>query len=119
MGFKRDVLARDLVVKLLMVFAYRCTGPSTVSILSQAREVQKTCTNNWAAVELKRKNWAEAAKQATKVLDMEPSNVKALYRRAQARMGLAELVEAEVDIKAGLLTEPDNVDLQALYKRLK
>lgn len=102
-----------------MSVLFCCTGPSLTSLLAQAKDVKKTCSNNWAAVELKRKNYAEAAKQATKVLDMEPSNVKALYRRAQARMGLAEYVEAEVDIKAGLLTEPENADLQALYKRLK
>lgn len=95
------------------------TGPSIGSLLSQAKEIKKVCMNNWAAVELKRKNWSEAAKQATKVLDMDPSNVKALYRRAQARMGLTEFVEAEIDIKAGLLSEPDNADLQALHKRLK
>eukprot|EP00878_Enallax_costatus_P000765 GHUV01000883.1.p1 GENE.GHUV01000883.1~~GHUV01000883.1.p1 ORF type:complete len:637 (+),score=229.81 GHUV01000883.1:67-1911(+) len=95
------------------------TGPSVGSLLSQAKDIKKACMNNWAAVELKRKNWAEAAKQASKVLDVDPSNVKALYRRAQARMGLAEFVEAEVDIKSGLLTEPENADLQSLYKRLK
>jgi hypothetical protein len=41
------------------------------------------------------------------------------YRRAQASMGLSELVEAEVDIKAGLLSHPDNTDLAALYRKLK
>lgn len=45
--------------------------------------------------------------------------MKALYRRAQARMGLGELLEAELDIKAGLLSEPDNTDLQALHRKLK
>jgi hypothetical protein len=34
-------------------------------------------------------------------------------------MGLSELVEAEVDIKAGLLSHPDNTDLAALYRKLK
>jgi hypothetical protein len=36
----------------------------------------------------------------SQVLDLDPSNVKALYRRAQARVGLNELLEAELDVKA-------------------
>jgi hypothetical protein len=40
---------------------------STANLMSQAREVKKACMNNWAAVELKRQNWSEAAKQAGKV----------------------------------------------------
>ncbi|KAF8059684.1 FKBP65 [Scenedesmus sp. PABB004] len=94
-------------------------GPSTASLLSEAKEVKKAAANNWAAVELKRRNWAEAAKQATKVLELDPCNVKALYRRASARMGLSELLEAELDVKAGLLVEPDSADLAALHRRLK
>jgi hypothetical protein len=42
-------------------------GTSIAALLAQAREVKKAAANNWAAVELKRKNWSEAAKQATKV----------------------------------------------------
>ena len=33
---------------------------------------------------------------------MDSSNVKALYRRAQAWMATADFVEAELDIRAGL-----------------
>jgi hypothetical protein len=46
---------------------YHPTGPSGAALLAQAKEVKKACANNWAAVELKRKNWGEAASQATKV----------------------------------------------------
>lgn len=34
--------------------------------------------------------------------------MKALYRRAQAFIGLQEYVEASMDIKKGLETEPEN-----------
>lgn len=34
--------------------------------------------------------------------------MKALYRRAQAFMGLQEYIEADMDLKKGLETEPDN-----------
>jgi hypothetical protein len=34
-------------------------------------------------------------------------------------MGTSDFVEAEADIKKGLGSEPNNADLQALYKKLK
>ena len=40
------------------------------------------------------------------VLESDPSNVKALYRRAQAYLGLQDFVEAQVDIKAALQVRP-------------
>lgn len=81
--------------------------------------MKKAAANNWAAVELKRANWAEAARQAGKVLELDPSNVKALFRRAQARRGLGELLEAELDVKAALLLEPGNAEVAALARKLK
>ncbi len=39
---------------------------------------------------------------AMQVLVSNPSNVKALYRRAQAHLGAQDFVEALVDIKAAL-----------------
>jgi FK506-binding protein 4/5 len=42
------------------------------------------------------------------VLDIESTNVKALYRRAQASMQLTDLDLAEIDIKKALEVDPDN-----------
>lgn len=42
------------------------------------------------------------------ILEVESCNVKALYRRAQAYMGVAELLSAEVDIKKALEVDPQN-----------
>lgn len=42
------------------------------------------------------------------VLDVEFLNVKALYRRAQAYMEIADLVLAELDIKKALVIDPQN-----------
>lgn len=42
------------------------------------------------------------------VLDIEFHNVKALYRRAQAYMQVADLVLAELDIKKALEVDPQN-----------
>ena len=54
------------------------------------------------------------------VLDVEFQNVKALYRRAQAYMGTADLVLADLDIKKALGADPDNrylKELNCLYAR--
>jgi len=42
------------------------------------------------------------------VLDLESTNVKALYRRTQAYIQLADLDLAEFDIKKALELEPNN-----------
>lgn len=46
------------------------------------------------------------------MLEADSGSIKALYRRAQALLGAGDLVEAERDVKAGLLLEEGNKDLQ-------
>lgn len=42
------------------------------------------------------------------VLEIESTNVKALYRRAQAYINVADLDLAELDIKKALEIDPEN-----------
>lgn len=42
----------------------------------------------------------------TQVLEAEPSNVKALFRRAHAHLAQQDFLEAELDIRAALLVRP-------------
>lgn len=42
------------------------------------------------------------------VLELESTNVKALYRRAQAYIELVDLELAELDVKKALEIDPDN-----------
>ncbi|XP_028759704.1 70 kDa peptidyl-prolyl isomerase isoform X2 [Neltuma alba] len=72
-----------------------------------------------AACMLKLKDYKEAVKLCTKVLELDSGNVKALYRRAQAYIQLVDLDLAEMDIKKALEIEPDNRDLKVEYKILK
>ena len=53
------------------------------------------------------------------VLEKDPSAVKALYRRAQAHLALADLVECEADLRRALLYEPGNKDVRLLFKQYK
>ncbi|CAN1302160.1 Peptidyl-prolyl cis-trans isomerase FKBP62 [Linum perenne] len=53
------------------------------------------------------------------VLEMDSRNVKALYRRAQAYIQLADLELAEFDIKKALEIDPNNRDVKLEYRTLK
>ncbi|KAL8516593.1 hypothetical protein ACS0TY_015021 [Phlomoides rotata] len=85
----------------------------------QSKALKITCKLNDAACKLKLKDYKQAEKLCTKVLELESTNVKALYRRAQAYMNLADLDLAEFDIKKALELDPDNRDVKLGYKALK
>ncbi|XP_058093441.1 70 kDa peptidyl-prolyl isomerase-like isoform X1 [Magnolia sinica] len=85
----------------------------------KSKVLKVTCNLNNAACKLKLKDYKEAEKLCTKVLEVESSNVKALYRRAQAYIQLADLDLAELDIKKALEIDPDNRDVKLEYKTLK
>ncbi|KAK9215809.1 hypothetical protein WN944_007815 [Citrus x changshan-huyou] len=53
------------------------------------------------------------------VLDCDCHNVKALYRRAQAYMEIADLILAELDIKKAIEADPQNREVKLLQKSLK
>lgn len=85
----------------------------------QAKTVKVSCYLNNAACKLKLKDFKEAAKLCTKVLELESQNVKALYRRAQAYIETADLELAEQDIKKALEIDPVNRDVKLEYRTLK
>ncbi|KAL3531064.1 hypothetical protein ACH5RR_010386 [Cinchona calisaya] len=85
----------------------------------QSKALKIYCNLNNAACMLKLKDYKQAEKLCTKVLEIESSNVKALYRRAQAYMNLSDLDLAELDIKKALEIDPNNRDVKLEYKALK
>ncbi|KAJ4955709.1 hypothetical protein NE237_012492 [Protea cynaroides] len=85
----------------------------------QAKVLKVTCNLNNAACKLKLKDYKEAEKLCTKVLEIDSRNVKALYRRAQAYIQMTDLDLAELDIKKALEIDPDNRDVKLGYKVLK
>jgi len=85
----------------------------------QSKALKISCKLNNAACKLKLKEYREAEKLCTKVLELESTNVKALYRRAQAYIELVDLDLAEMDIKKALEIDPDNRDVKLVYKTLK
>ncbi|KAG8371693.1 hypothetical protein BUALT_Bualt13G0114800 [Buddleja alternifolia] len=85
----------------------------------QSKALKISCNLNNAACKLKLKDYKQAEKLCTKVLELESTNVKALYRRSQAYMNLADLELAEFDIKKALEIDPDNREVKLGYKALK
>ncbi|KAL5213803.1 hypothetical protein ABZP36_002955 [Zizania latifolia] len=85
----------------------------------QSKAVKVSSKLDNAACKLKQKEYKEAEKLCTKVLELESTNVKALYRRAQAYIELADLELAEFDVKKALEIDPDNRDVKMVYKALK
>lgn len=85
----------------------------------QVKLLKVSCNLNNAACKLKLKEYKEAAKLCSKVLEIDNKNVKALYRRAQAYIQLVDLDLAELDIKKALEIDPDNRDVKLEYKVLK
>jgi tetratricopeptide (TPR) repeat protein len=80
-----------------------------------------SCYLNVSLCSLKLEHWLRAITSASKALDYDPKNAKALYRRAQARFrggkgNIAELPEAKTDLTAAAHSEPQN---KAVRKELK
>ncbi|KAL0047086.1 hypothetical protein WJX82_006178 [Trebouxia sp. C0006] len=82
-------------------------------------DIKKSCNLNLAATYLKVNDSQEARKACNKVLEKDPGNVKALFRRAQAYMLTQDHIEAKQDLDLALRAEPTNRDMRALLKKLK
>jgi FK506-binding protein 4/5 len=85
----------------------------------QGKSLKVTCNLNNAACKLKLKDYKEAIKLTTKVLELESLNVKALFRRAQAYIETLDLDLAEMDIKKALEIDPQNREVRLEFKVLK
>ncbi|XP_074287261.1 70 kDa peptidyl-prolyl isomerase-like [Silene latifolia] len=85
----------------------------------QSKLLKISCNLNNAACKLKLKEYKQVEKLCTKVLEMDSRNVKALYRRAQAYIHLADIELAELDIKKALEIDPENREVKLEYKTLK
>ncbi|KAH1257919.1 Peptidyl-prolyl cis-trans isomerase FKBP65 [Glycine max] len=85
----------------------------------RANTLHLSCNLNNAACKLKLGEYIEASRLCTKVLEQDPLNIKALYRRCQAYLKTSDLEKAEADIKRALIIDPNNRDIKLEYKELK
>merc|ERR1712083_1145665 len=80
------------------------------------QELTISVNNNMALICSKMKEWSAATEHATKALDVEPNNVKALMRRGQAQMQNGNLEEAKRDLKRALSLDKSNTVIKKLLK---
>ncbi|XP_030463597.2 70 kDa peptidyl-prolyl isomerase-like isoform X2 [Syzygium oleosum] len=86
---------------------------------SSANALRLSCYLNNAACKLRLGDYSGATKFCTKALDLDPRNIKALYRRSQAYLKSSDFDEAEGDINKALILQPDNRDVKLVFKELK
>jgi tetratricopeptide (TPR) repeat protein len=75
--------------------------------------------SNRAFAYIKLCRWEEAESDCSSSLSICPTGVKALYRRALARIELKRFADALTDIENSLQQQPDNADLLALRDRTR
>merc|ERR1711865_380935 len=83
----------------------------------KAKEMKKVCELNKAACYLKLEDHAEAKKACDTVLKDERNNVKAIYRHAQAELGLKNFADCMRDCKRVVEIDANNKDARNLLKQ--
>ncbi|KAK1232172.1 hypothetical protein PQX77_004684 [Marasmius sp. AFHP31] len=74
---------------------------------------------NRAAAYLKLGKNEDASRDCTTVLSLNPSNVKALFRRGQARVDMDKLTEAREDFEAAAKIEPNNQSVKDELEKIR
>merc|ERR1712039_827686 len=84
----------------------------------RAEELRGACRLNLAACALKLEEFYAAARYCDEVLKDDPKNLKALYRRAQGRLGSKDFDDATRDCKRILELDRSNKDAQILMQKV-
>ncbi|KAM5274781.1 protein unc-45 homolog B isoform 3-T3 [Ctenodactylus gundi] len=86
--------------------------------LTKDKALLATLYRNRAACGLKMESYAQAASDASKAIDINSSDIKALYRRCQALEHLGKLDQAFKDVQRCATLEPRNQNFQETLRRL-
>ncbi|KAI4498680.1 hypothetical protein M0802_006147 [Mischocyttarus mexicanus] len=82
-------------------------------------DLKVTIMLNFAAVQLKKKDYRSAVKLCNEVLEIDKSSSKAYFRRGQAHMGLNEYDIGLMDLKHALAESPNNKDILKEIEKVK
>ncbi|XP_018478545.2 uncharacterized protein LOC108849489 isoform X2 [Raphanus sativus] len=85
----------------------------------ESLELRSICHSNRAICYLKLGKYAEAIKESTKAIELNPSYTKALVRRAEAHEKLEHFEEALTDLKKILELDPSNDQARKGIRRLE
>ena len=96
------------------------TTPVSHEQMATIKELKLVHFNNLAMCHLKHgPNLQKAKMNCTKALDIDPKNVKALFRRGKCYAQLGEIDEAKEDFDRVLELQPDNKDAVRELRALK
>ncbi|KFR01261.1 Protein unc-45 B, partial [Nipponia nippon] len=86
--------------------------------LNKDKALQAVLYRNRAACFLKKEEYVKAASDASRAIDINASDIKALYRRSQALEKLGKLDQAFKDAQKCATIEPRNKNFQETLRRL-
>ncbi|XP_028615220.1 protein unc-45 homolog B isoform X3 [Grammomys surdaster] len=86
--------------------------------LTKDKALLATLYRNRAACGLKMESYAQAASDASRAIDINSTDIKALYRRCQALEHLGKLDQAFKDVQRCATLEPRNQSFQETLRRL-
>ncbi|XP_007096116.1 protein unc-45 homolog B [Panthera tigris] len=86
--------------------------------LTKDKALLATLYRNRAACGLKMESYVQAASDASRAIDINSSDIKALYRRCQALEHLGKLDQAFKDVQRCATLEPRNQNFQETLRRL-
>ncbi|XP_058904607.1 protein unc-45 homolog B isoform X2 [Kogia breviceps] len=86
--------------------------------LTEDKALLATLYRNRAACGLRTESYAQAASDASRAIDINSSDIKALYRRCQALEHLGKLAQAFKDVQRCATLEPRNQNFQETLRRL-
>jgi len=115
---KRFGLALGRYKKITEMFQYT-DNMKDETMKAEAKNLKTLCELNKALCFLKCKEFSDAKKACDTVLKDEPSNAKALYRRAQAHYELGDISECMHDLKCLLKSESQNKEARDLLKKAR
>jgi tetratricopeptide (TPR) repeat protein len=78
----------------------------------QISKIKSQLYSNLAACQLRGNNYKMAIKNCTKCLEIDKTNVKALFRRSTANTAIKEFELASQDLKQAIQFEPNNIEVK-------
>ena len=87
--------------------------------LRQAADIRLSLANNLAMCCLKTEEFGKAVAYANKALDVDPENVKAIYRRGQGHFGCRDYEEAKNDLLRACKLDPKNKPMRKVLAEYK
>jgi FK506-binding protein 4/5 len=126
---KRKLLGNKLFVEGRIPFAIKAyeravalfdspTTELTLGVKKRVNELLVQSHVNLAACFDRRHDSSQVITHCSKALDIEPSNVKALYRRGSAYIAIDDYYNASADLKYALQLSPGNADIKRRLLRL-